>query len=97
MKLIQQPTPEDTAFALLARRIELRERDKLFMQEGWENKSLPALESDSQAMGISESAEAAELKEEIVAKIGFGLNCFFAFLAILAVATIGPIFIFGGQ
>ena len=92
MKLTQQPTPEDTAFALLARRIELRERKKPSGKnhDGWDG-------NDSPAMGISESAEAAELKEEIVAKIGFGLNCFFAFLIVLAIVTIGPILIYGGQ
>lgn len=97
MKLTQQPTPEYTAFTLLARRIELRERHNLSMREGWENQSISTSKSDSQAMGMSNSADATELKEELVAKIGFGIDCVFAFLAILAIVTIGPILFFGGQ
>ena len=97
MKLTQQPTPEDTAFALLARRIELRERDKLSMQEGWENKSQPTSQSDSPAMSISSSADATQLKEELVTKIGFGIDCFVAFIVTVAMVAIGSIAFFGGQ
>lgn len=93
MKLIQQPTPEDTAFELLARRIELRGRKKssaVKNYDGWDG-------NDSPAMSMSESAEAAALKEEIVAKIEFGLKCVFGFLIVLAIVTIVPILVFGGQ